>query len=186
MELFSLLQEGKSMAFDEIYERYWSKLYAYAYNRLRDKETCEEIIQEVFVSLWANRKTTKIESSVSGYLYQAVKFQMLNFMKSAEVRNNYLAQFSHFRDQLFDDSNNESIAFNELRMMLEKSMSDLPEKCQEVFRMSRVQHLSIQEIAQQLNISHKTVENHLTKALKHLREDLGDFLILMVVLGLMR
>lgn len=70
------------MAFDEIYERYWSKLYAYAYNRLRDKETCEEIIQEVFVSLWANRKTTKIESSVSGYLYQAVKFQMLNFEES--------------------------------------------------------------------------------------------------------
>ena len=97
-----------------------------------------------------------------------------------------MAQFSHFRDQLFDDSNNESIAFNELRMMLEKSMSDLPEKCQEVFRMSRVQHLGIQEIAQQLNISHKTVENHLTKALKHLREDLGDFLILMVVIGVIR
>jgi RNA polymerase sigma-70 factor (ECF subfamily) len=68
-----------------------------------------------------NRKTTKIESSVSGYLYQAVKFQMLNFMKSTEVRNNYLAQFTHFREQLFDDSNNESIAFNELRMMLEKA-----------------------------------------------------------------
>jgi hypothetical protein len=58
-------------------------------------------------------------------------------MKSTEVRNNYLAQFTHFREQLFDDSNNESIAFNELRTMLEKSMSDLPEKCQEVFRMSR-------------------------------------------------
>ncbi len=153
-------------------------MYAYAYNRLREKEVCEEIIQDVFVALWANRTTTQITSSLSGYLYQAVKFQMLNFIKSTRVRSSYLEHFLHFREQLFDDSNNEHIAVNDLRAMLEKSMADLPEKCQEVFRLSRIQHLSIQEIALRLDISHKTVENHLTKALRHLRNTLGDFLVL--------
>ncbi len=105
---------------------------------------------------------------------------MLNFIKSTQVRNNYIDSFNHFRDALFDDSTNEQMALNDLKMMLEKSITELPEKCQEVFRLSRTQHLSIQEISLQLNISHKTVENHLTKALKHLRNSLGDFLVLSI------
>lgn len=172
-----MIQQGDTLAFDEMYEKYWAKLYAFAYNRLREKEACEEIIQDIFVSLWANRENLQITSSLSGYLFQAVKYQMLNFMKSTQVRNSYIDSFNHFRDALFDDSTNEQMALNDLKMMLEKSIEELPDKCQEVFRLSRIHHLSIQEIALQLNISHKTVENHLTKALKHLRSSLGDFLV---------
>lgn len=179
-ELVVLMQQGNIPAFDEIYEKYWAKLYAYAYNRLREKEVCEEITQEVFISLWANRTTLHITTSLSGYLFQAVKYQMLNFMKSTQVRNSYIDSFNHFREHLFDDSTNEQMALTDLKMMLEKSISELPDKCQEVFRLSRIDHLSIKEIALQLDISHKTVENHLTKALKHLRGSLGDFLVMSI------
>lgn len=179
-QLLSFIAKDDDLAFDEIYERYWSKLYAYAYNRIRIKEICEEIIQDVFVSLWSNRHILVLSAPLSTYLYTAVKYQILNFVKSERVRSAYAESFMKFRDSLFDDSTNEQMNLNDLKLLVEKSIEELPEKCREVFRMSRSQHLSIQEIALQLNISHKTVENHLTKALKHLRGSLGDFMAIIV------
>jgi RNA polymerase sigma-70 factor (ECF subfamily) len=156
-------------AYECIYNKYWPLLYAYVYNRLKSREITEEIVQEVFFSLWNRRTALQLTQTLSAYLYTAVKYQIFNYMKADKVRKTYAATFSRYNDQLQDNSNVEYITYADLANAVEKEVSRLPEKCQQVFRMSRNEHRSIQDIAASLNISHKTVENHLTKALKHLR-----------------
>lgn len=156
-------------AYECIYNEYWSKLYAYVYNRLKSKEITEEIIQEVFFSLWTRRADLQLTHSLSAYLFTAVKYQIFNYMKADKVRRTYANSFIRYEEQWQDNSNQEHIDCADLANAVEKEVARLPEKCQQVFRMSRHEHRSIHDIAAALNISHKTVENHLTKALKHLR-----------------
>lgn len=156
-------------AYEYIYNKYWPLLYAYVYNRLKSKEITEELIQEVFFSLWNRRADIHIQQTLSAYLYTAVKYQIFNYIKADKVRKTYVSSFARYNDLLQDNSNEEYVASADLANAVEKEVSSLPEKCQQVFRMSRHEHRSIHDIADALNISHKTVENHLSKALKHLR-----------------
>ena len=156
-------------AYESIYNEYWPRLYAYVFNRLRSKEVTEEIVQEVFFSLWTRRTELQLTHSLSAYLFTAVKYQIFNFIKADKIRRTYASQFSLFEGKITDNSNEQYVAYADLINAVEKEVSRLPEKCQQVFRMSRNEHRSIQDIASALNISHKTVENHLTRALKHLR-----------------
>jgi len=167
------LKEGDKAAYEAIYNEYWHKLFSYVYNRLKQKEVTEEIIQEVFFSLWMKRTALELTHSLSAYLYTAVKYQIFNYLKSDQVRRRYASQAATDKTQLSDNSNEENIAATDLKNSIEKEISRLPEKCQQVFRMSRQEQLSISDIADTLNISHKTVENHLTKALRQLRIMLG-------------
>lgn len=173
--LTASLKEGNITAFETIYNEYWPRLYAYVYNRLKNKEVAEEIIQEVFYALWMKHATIDFTHSLSAYLFTAVKYQVFNYIKSDQVRKTYASQFSQQPEKLTDNSNEENIAAADLRDNMEKEISRLPEKCQQVFRMSRLEHLSVRDIASTLNISHKTVENHLTKALRQLRMVFGHY-----------
>ncbi|WP_343668678.1 RNA polymerase sigma-70 factor [Chitinophaga sp.] len=150
-----------------MYNEYWPRLFAYVYNRLKSKEITEEIIQEVFFSLWNRRGELSLTHSLNAYLFTAVKYQLFNYMKADKVRRAYASSYAQFVDA--DHSNEQYMAYADLVNAVEKEVSRLPEKCQQVYRMSRNEHRSIQDIATALNISHKTVENHLTRALKHLR-----------------
>ena len=171
------MKKGDITAFEEIYCLYWSDLYSYAYNILRNKVICEEIVQEIFFSLWNKRSELKITHSLKAYLFTAIKFQTLNYLKSEKVKKHYTESYSNFGKIFFDNSNEENIYFSDLRSKVENEVSKLPEKCQQIYRLSRDEHQSIKNIADLLNISHKTVENQLTKALKYLRSSLGDFLM---------
>lgn len=168
-DLIALLQSGDMEAYACIYNEYWPKLYAYVYNRLKVKEVTEEIVQEVFFSLWTRREVLQLTTSLAAWLFTAVKYQIFNYIRSDKVRRTYASSFSRFDSALEDNSNQEHMDCADLASAVEKEVSRLPEKCQQVYRMSRDQHQSVQDIAAALNISHKTVENHLTKALKHLR-----------------
>lgn len=161
---------------------YWSSLYYYAYNIIRNKDVCEEIIQETFFYLWKKRQELDIKQSLRAYLFTAVKFQTLNHIRAEKVRSNYAESYIAFENSLADNSNEENISVFDLKSRLEVEVSKLPDKCQQIFRMSRDQHQSVKAISDVLNISHKTVENQLTKALKHLRSSLGDFLTVLIAL----
>lgn len=163
----ALLINGDQDAYEAIYNEYWPRLFAYVYNRLKSKEATEEIIQEVFFSLWNRRAVLKFNHSLNAWLFTAVKYQLFNYMKADKVRRAYASSYAQFVDA--DHSNEQYMEYADLVNAVEKEVSRLPEKCQQVYRMSRNEHQSIQDIAAALNISHKTVENHLTRALKHLR-----------------
>jgi RNA polymerase sigma-70 factor (ECF subfamily) len=167
--MISLLRSGDMQAFKAIYDQYWPKLYGYIFNRTSDREVAEEIVQEVFISLWNKREELQLTHTLSAYLFGAIRYQLLNYIRNCKTRKTYATDFFEYREQLSDNSNEEKIEASNLRQAMEKEISRLPEKCQQIFRMSRHQHLSINDIATLLNISHKTVENQLTKALRQLR-----------------
>ncbi|OFY41773.1 MAG: hypothetical protein A2X18_10650 [Bacteroidetes bacterium GWF2_40_14] len=177
-----MLEKGREEAFSEIYERYWEKLYVYVFNRTHSADISFEITQDVFVSIWQRRHEVVFHSSLSGYMFASVRYKILRYIKSSIIREEYCRDYTLFSQSLSDNSNEEKVNLHQLEEAIEKNIRELPKRCQEIFRMSRYQNLSIKEIADKLNISHKTVENQLTIALSHLRKSLGEFMLLVLFL----
>lgn len=180
--LVNLLKQDNELAFQKIYNSYWDKLFAYTYNRLHIRETSEEVVQDVFFSLWAKRESIMITSSLSAYLYGATKHRLLNELRSVKVRKAYASDYSSFIKNLYDNSNVEQQDLNDLEHSIEARVSELPKQCQAVFRLSRQEYIPNHSIAERLNISTKTVENYLTQALKYIRTSLGGFLVFLIIL----
>jgi len=172
-ELLGLVRNDSMEAFEELYNRYWKSLYSFAYKRVRSKEISEEIVQDFLANLWAGRKTLVIKTSFEGYIYTAVRNLVFNYIAKETRRKAY----SHFV-QLFkmdtDNSTEETINTRDLQQNIEKGLNNLPEKCRSVFELSRRENKSNKEIALELGISEKTVESHLTKAIKRLRVTLNS------------
>jgi len=176
-DLWELIRNNHKKAFDEVYQRYWTKLYRAAYNILKDQEASSDIIQEVFSDLWLKRKQ-KTPSCLSSYLYGMVRNQVFNYLRNNAISKTHLERMHHVA---FIEQTEQMVNFNQLQEAYTESVHALPERCREVFQLSRNEHLSIKEIAQRLNISPKTVENQMTKALKHLRVALKEMVLLAVV-----
>ncbi len=171
--LLKLLKQQELGAFEEIYLRYWRRLYSAAYRRVQSREASEEIVQDIFTSLWVNRHSANIEI-LSSYLFTAVKYKVINHLEKEVSRRNY-AEVQMNSSMLTDNSTEESILLNELNLALEKEIEKLPPKRQQIFKMSRQGHLSIKQVASHLGISEKTAENQLGKAIKVLKLNLKHF-----------
>lgn len=178
-ELLQLLVTGKEDAFTEIYNRYWKKLIALAYSHTKDKFTAEEVVQEVFLSLWNRKSVLQIET-LNAYLATAVKFSIFKHIHST-ARQSKLAEKILVKP-LFDLPD-ETVSAKFLEEYINGIVEQLPEKCRIVYTYSRKQGLSIAEISTQMNIAEKTVEAHLTKALKVLRLNLKEILVLAIFLN---
>jgi RNA polymerase sigma-70 factor (family 1) len=177
-----LLKKGDGPAFESLYHHFSRHLFQYVYNRVRQKEQAEEIVQEIFVSLWNKRKNLQITTSLESYLFGAAKYKILSFIRSEEVRKKYAAEFTLFASAQYDNSVEELTDLNDLQFTLNEKISELPEKCQTAFRMSRMEHEPIPQIAEKMNISTRTVENYISQALKHLRTSLGELLTVIILL----
>jgi RNA polymerase sigma-70 factor (ECF subfamily) len=176
--LIALIQENDIVAFERIYNKYWSKLYLSAYNILRDRQVSEDITQEVLVNLWMKRANLQL-TSLNAYLYTAVRYQVFNIIRSGKVR----ADLFNRLEELFSKNGGEEIlSEKEINRLLEQGVAELPEKCRQIFIMSRREHLSTKEIAERLGIAPKTVENQLTVALNRLRKTLGDFVCVAIIM----
>lgn len=170
-ELLANIANGDSRAFEILYRRYFSKLYGAAYKRLQDKEITEEIVQELFVSLWERRESLPIES-IENYLFSSIKYLVIAQFK----KNSLFEKYSSTLTQNENDDNftEQTVAFDELNDAYKQALLTIPERCREVFLLKR-SGLSQREISEKLDISEKTVENQMTKALKMLREALKDY-----------
>ncbi|PRD57101.1 RNA polymerase sigma-70 factor [Sphingobacterium gobiense] len=177
-ELLELVYQGDRRAFTVIYDRYWKKLFVIASNRLSELEEAEEIVQDIFVSLWTRRHQLNITSTLSRYLAVSVKYRVFTAINKSYTQKQYID--SLMDTSSIDDSTQELLAFEELQRELEYYVAGLPEKCQLVFRMSREQGYSQKQIAKKLQISEKTVEAHLGKAFKTLRAKLNSFMTLLL------
>lgn len=136
----------------------------------------------MFLKLWVKGNNLGTIRSLSAYLFTGAKYRMLNEIKAVEVRDNFAASFSTFQANKYSDITQETVASGELKSVLESAVSQLPPRCREIFQLSRTHHLSIADISNTLNISPKTVENQLTKALKYLRFGLREFLPLWLLI----
>ncbi|TZF86020.1 RNA polymerase sigma-70 factor (plasmid) [Pedobacter sp. BS3] len=178
--LESLLKDDEH-AFKLIYQRYASGLYAAAYNLFRNKPLCEDLIQELFADLWIKRKDLNIQS-LKPYLYMSVKNRVLMLIRSGRAMLDESALEKLIADYAADDRLN----IRELNDVLNQGIDSLPDRCREIFQLSRREHLSNKEIAERLNISVKTVENQMTIALRRLREQAGEFLAILIIWTIFR
>lgn len=171
--LMTLLKEGHEYALAGIYKKYWDKLYLSAHAILKNSQACEDIIQEIFLKLWLNRETIDIHTSLPAYLHASVRYAVYRQIRSGRVREDI---FDHLYERIQAGADYDNIEYKELSMQISALVDRLPDKCRAVYKLSREQHLSHEQIAAQMNISPKTVENHLTKALSFLRISLGKVL----------
>jgi RNA polymerase sigma-70 factor (ECF subfamily) len=171
--LLKLLKQQELGAFEEIYVRYWKKLYSAAYKRVQSREIAEEIVQDIFTSLWMKRHVLDVDV-LSAYLFTAVKYKIINHLEKEMSRKLY-SEVQLQSSVPVDNSTEEAVLLNELNVALEKEIQKLPPKRQQIFKMSRQEHLSIKQVASHLGISEKTAENQLGKALKVLKVNLKHF-----------
>lgn len=169
-ELLELLQTGSQEAFDEIYHRHWKLLYHTAYVVLKDEGASLDILQDVFIWLWEHRAGLQVRV-LRAYLTMAVKYKVANYIRQQKVRPSLFAEVEKM--DIPDMDTALSIELNELKSIIAAFTEELPDRCRQVFYMSRIEYLSNKEIAAKLGVSEKTVENQLTIALKKLRLKLG-------------
>ncbi len=157
--------------FEQLFKAYYNPLFAYAYAIVHDEALAEEIVQTVFLRLWEKREAIAIQVSWKAYLYKAIYHESLNSKKRWHLHQRYV------QGQGESVGVTDSTDGRELEARLEEALQQLPEKCRTVFQLSRFEELKYQEIADRLQISIKTVEAHMGKALKVLRVQLADFLV---------
>ncbi|WP_373331151.1 RNA polymerase sigma-70 factor [Salmonirosea aquatica] len=174
-DLVSAIRQGQESAFEQLFRSYYERLCRYADTLLKDSDEAEEMVQTVFLTIWEKRADLEITLSLKAYLYRAVHNHCLNRIKHYGVRENHREHSLYFQADGYD-SVTESIQAIELEERIERAVSKLPEQCQVVFRMSRFEELKYQEIADQLGLSVKTIENQIGKALRIMRQELADYL----------
>lgn len=172
--LFNLIKNGDREAFSVLYRKYWPALLDAAYRRLKSVEVAQELVQDLFVSFYLKRNTLEVKESLSAYLHTALKYKVLNQIRADIVRNKYHQHTLSSPASVHADPS-EIYQIRELQQQYEKAISELPEKCREVFLLSREENLSHQQIATQLGISVNTVEKHIGKALKIMRKNLLNY-----------
>lgn len=180
-EQIQALVAGDITAFEMLFKTYYQPLCNYAYTFLQDREEAEEIVQTTFLSAWEKRQSVSIHTAVKPYLYAMVRNACLNVIKHEKIKQKHAVEEIALAPQTVD-SVAQMVSSNELETRIQEAMNRLPEQCRLVFKLSRFEELKYAEIAEQLSISIKTVENHMGKALKIMREQLRDYLPLIIVL----
>lgn len=172
-ELTEYLRNGDHLAFNEIYKRYWRASINAAFQRLKSKEGAEEVVQDVFVNLYIRRSQIQPKSSLEAYLKIAIKYRIIDAFRSQKLKESHLKSVIAQEERLPLQPDQE-FEYKELREKIRKAADQLPDKCREVFLMSRFEQLSNQEIAERTGIAVSTVKKHMHKALIILRKDFKD------------
>jgi RNA polymerase sigma-70 factor, ECF subfamily len=168
-ELTDLIAKDNEAAFAEIYTRYKGVLYLHAYRMLGDEEEAQDILQELFTALWIRRKELTFVSALSSYLYQSVRNRVLDVIAHKKTEEKYIESLSQFMAS-GEYITDHKVRENELTLLIESEVARLPAKMKEIFELSRKENLSYKEIADELNISDKTVKKQVNNALKILRQ----------------
>jgi RNA polymerase sigma-70 factor (family 1) len=169
-DLLRSVKQSDAKAFEELYNRYFPSLVNTAYKRLNSRQKGEDIVQNIFVDFYRRRTHIEINVSLKAYLYQALKFRLLNECRAEVARTRY--RQSLFLNDYCKIDFSDALETKELETKIHHALNRLPEKCKQVFLLSRRETLSNHEIAAGLNIAVSTVEKHISKALRTLRQDL--------------
>ncbi|AYL95716.1 RNA polymerase sigma-70 factor [Mucilaginibacter celer] len=177
-QLIPLLLSGDEATFEGVYKHFIRPLHVYAISILRDEDTAKGMVQNVFLKLWERRERLQFSGSIKAYLYGAVYNECLNNLRHQKVKVDHQQHVWYMTKDNADESTGMELL--DLKEKLQQAMNELPEKCRTVFQLSRFEDLKYQEIADELGISIKTVENQMGKALKTLRLKLVDYLPLLI------
>lgn len=177
IELVCLLTKSDSSAYAEIYNRYWAVLYRHAMRMLRDEEMAEDTIQDVFLNLWEKTSIINLRSTLSSYLYAAVRNKILDYWCHKRVKEKYISAFGKFIEK-GECETDFLVREKDFRQLIETEIAALPENLRRAFELSRNSNMTYQEIAQELGVSEHVVRNNLSRALKVLRTRFGDLAVI--------
>lgn len=169
------LRMDDEAAFREVYLRYWKKLYSIATRKIQSTVIAEELTQDIFLRLWESRKAQKIEN-LNYYLLASVRNAVINHFRKVFMHEKYF-NYADYHFSKSTDSTDEQIALNDLIEIVEKQLNELPEKTRQIFKLNRLEYKSVKEISAQLSIPERTVEYHISQAVKFLRVFLKDYLL---------
>lgn len=173
-ELLDALKSEDRYAFAEIHQRYWEVMYRHALKMLGEEGDAKDVVQELFATLWIKGKNIVLSTSLSGYLYIAVRNRIINIIHQKNVRSDCLCSLAFFAEEN-RNTTLEQISEKEILRVVEKEIQNLPKKMRNVFELSRHHNLSHKEITSQLDISDKTVKKQIGYAIKIIRLRLDVF-----------
>lgn len=174
------IKSGNASYFEDIFRKYYQSLCLFALKYVKDHDDAEEIVQDMFVRIWQKRAELTIATSLKSYLYQAVRNTCLNHLKHNNIKLEY--QRNTIESSPSTDVSDTLVAL-ELEVKIQGTLDKLPPERKKIFLMNRNEGLKYREIAEKLNISIKTVENQMGKALKFLKTELIDFLSIVILIS---
>jgi len=177
------LKAGNVKVYEAVFRRQYEPLCQYAYAILRNQDDAEDIVQRIFCKLWDKREKLEIKTSINLYLQKMVHNACLNKIKQIQTQSEHHEQIAYYSVSVGNDVEY-AVEYKELSRQIELAIASLPQRCREVFLLSRMQRLSYMDIAKKLQISPNTVETQIVKALKTLRLQLKDYILLVFLLFL--
>ena len=167
--------------FEQLFKTHFVHLCNFGYQFVKDTDTAKDITQKVFINLWESREKIDIQKSIQSYLFTSVRNRCLNHIRDQKkYRSEVLDLETHDFEIPFEE---DTFAMSELKDKVAAALDELPEKCRLVFEMSRYQNMKYKDIAEELDISVKTVEAHMSKALKSLRANLEDYALILLIIN---
>lgn len=180
-ELLLLLSQDSQEAFDILYHRHWENLYKTAFSLLKDSNTSKDVVQDIFIWLWQKRNQLEIQS-LPAYLKAAVKFKVANYIRSANIRESFFEALGKLTIIANAPEAEEMTEIKELKAIITNAVELLPDKCRTIYKLSRNEHLTNQQIAERLGLAVKTVEAQMTIALRRIRAALDPHLVMLLLL----
>lgn len=173
--MVALIANGDELGMEQLFKQYYKLLCSIAYRLVQDGDNAEDVVQDVLHKVWQRRKKLPADTDLKAYLSRAVRNASLNQLRVSKRFTGFEEQLIDARQQVSRAASDDMI-FEELNQKVTDAIGRLPDRCREVFELSRFEELSQKEIAARLDISVKTVENQMTKALKRLREELAPYM----------
>jgi len=166
--------------FEQLFHEHFVQLCHFGQGFIHDQDEAKEIVQEVFTNLWLKKEEITTEKSIKSYLYTSVRNRCLNFIRDHKKFQSQLldVDIADFDIQI----ENDPTGISDLETKVNNAIDKLPEKCAEVFKLSRFEEMKYKDIGEKLNISVKTVEAQISKALKHLRQELKEYITVLILL----
>ncbi|MFV0605635.1 MAG: RNA polymerase sigma factor [Niabella sp.] len=168
-----LLASNDEMDFRLLYDRHWKSLYRKAIARLGNEDDVKDIIQDIFVTLWRNRKSIVVENTLKPYLFTALKYSIIKKIEREYGKHHYPLNLEQI--ERISLTSEELLHYKQLESLINTEVDKLPNRMKEVYELSRKEHLKNKEIAEHLKISEQTVKNILSEALKRLRTNLEKY-----------
>ena len=179
-ELMREIKADNMFAFDLLYKKYSKKVFKFGYSILKSTEESENLIQDVFLNLWENRHTVKNDSSIKSFVFTITYNSAISVLRK-KAREEKFIEYLKSLQELHEEPVNSEIEFNELSDKLDKIINKLPQRQKEVYQLHKIEGLTYKQIAERLNISVNTIENHMAGALKTIRKNLGNYSLVAIL-----
>ena len=179
-QLIAMLKHGDELAYREIYLRYDKLLFIFAYRKLKDREEARDVVQDIFVWLWNNRRIMPDQASLSSYLYRSTLNKLFDIFRHQNVIRNWIERGDHYID-IDEKSTDHLVRERDIQELITREINKMPDRMREIYLLKSQKYFTVKQIAEQLDVSEHTVSTQLKRAMKYLRLRLGVFIYLLYI-----